>query len=204
MAGEQSKLSAAINEFSQKLSRFNKADDAKLNIQPSESTKFDKALSERNEKLKKAVVATYKIYKSPFEALGAKSARADAIVKDEEALYDACKIYKACMEIQNEINGDDKNQVAQTYIKTLEIHSPLAEKSSYTTGGQMVYLIAWLFFEKSSAEFYPFFTQIGGTPENPAIHYVLDFVNLDDATIDDHDLEILNCIKNEFYGGEIG
>jgi len=161
-------------------------------------------LSERNEKLKKAVVATYKIYKSPFEALGAKSSRADAIVKDEESLYDASKIYKACMDIQNEINGDEKKQIAQTYIKTLEIHSPLSEKSCYTSGGQMVYLTAWLFFEKNASEFYPFFTQIGGTPESPAIHYILDFVKLDEATIDEHDLEILNCIKNEFYGGEIG
>ncbi len=199
MAGEKSKLSAAINEFSQKLNRFNKADEAKLNIEPSESTKFDEALKARNEKLKSAVVATYKIYKSPFEALGAKSARADAIVKDEEALYAASTIYKKCMEGQEEFKESESN----TYIKTLELHSPLTEKASYTSGGQLVYLTAWLLFEKKSSDYIPFFSQVGGTPETPAMHYVLNFVKIEEANLDDRDKEILNCIKNEFYGGEI-
>ncbi len=194
---KENSLSDAINEFSQKLNRFNKADSAKLKIQPSESTKFDQALKARNEKLKKAVVATYKIYKSPFEALGAKSARADAIVKDEEALYAAACIYKKCMESQQEFAESECN----TYIKTLELHSPLADKASYTSGGQLVYLTAWLFYEKKCPEYLPFFTQVGGSPEQPSIHYLLDFAKTEDASQEDKDKEILNCIKTEFYGG---
>lgn len=212
-------LSTALNKFSQKLNRFSKADDANLKIQPSESTKFADALKERNEKLKIAVVATYKIYKSPFEALGTKSARADAIVKDEEALEQAYSIYKGCMKSQDEISSGKSNEtsgsnvnatlaskkdVIQTYIQKLEIHSPLTEKASYTTGGQFIYLIAYLFYEKNCTEYTPFFTQIGGTPETPAIHYALNFEKTpteptEKSVLEERDLEILKIIKKEFY-----
>lgn len=207
MAGEKSKLSEAINEFSQKLSRFNKADSAKLNIQPSESTKFNKALSERNEKLKKAVVATYKIYKSPFEALGAKSSRADAIVKDEEALQEAYSIHKGCMKAQSKLQEQNPDAVLQTYIEKLEIHSPLTEKASYTTGGQFIYLIGWLFYEKNCSDYTPFFREIPGTPENPVSHYALDFEETvteptEKSVLEERDIEILKIIKKEFYGNE--
>ena len=198
------KLNDALNNFSQKLSRFNKAENAKLKIEPSASTKFEEALKERNEKLKTAVVATYKIYKSPFEALGAKSTRADAIVKDEEALFEAYNIYKGCMKSQTELQEQSPDGVLQTYIEKLEIHTPLTERANYTTGGQFIYLIGWLFYEKSCCEYTPFFSEILGTTENPLTRYTLDFEKTpteptEKSILEERDLEILKIIKTEFY-----
>ena len=189
-------LSNAISEFSQKLSRFNKADISKVKITPSESTRFEEALNARNEKLKNAVAATYKIYKSPFEALGAKSNRADAIVKDEENLFAAYTIYKACIESQKAFT----ETCPKTFIKTLDIHSPLTEKANYTSGGQLIYIIAWLFYEKKCSDYVPYFVQKEDENNPATTHYCLTFEKTEDFSMEDRNKEILEIIKKEFYG----
>ena len=177
-----------LSSFSQKLSRFNKATDSQRVVPVSKNSYYEEKLRERGERLTVSVVATYKIYRAPFEALGEHSDRAASIDRDEQALLKAYNLYKSCMEIDAE-NRDD---IAQTYVRSVDIASPLADKASYTTGGQFIYLVAWLYLEQNCQEFMPFFEE----REN---HYRLLFSRADSFSFDAHDKEIFEVIKGEFY-----
>lgn len=184
----QQNIAEVFSNFSQKLARFNKSSDSERVVVPSKDSYYEEKLRERGERLRSSVVSTYKIYRAPFEALGKSSDRASSLDKDEQNLLKAYNLYKSCMDIDKE----NQDEIGATHIKSVEIASPLSDKASYTTGGQFVYLCAWLFFEQKCEEFIPFFTET----EN---HHTLAFAKADSFSFDSHDKEIFEIIKAEFY-----
>lgn len=181
-------IQEVLSSFSKKLSRFNKAEDKERVVPPSKDKYYEEKLRERGERLRSSVASTYKIYRSPFEALGENSDRAASIDKDEQNLLKAYNLYKSCMDIDKE----NQDEIGATHIKSVEIASPLSEKASYTAGGQFVYLSAWLFFEQNCGEFMPFFTEQNG-------HHVLCFSKSEIYQQDAHEREIFEIIRAEFY-----
>ena len=184
-------IAEVFSNFSQKLALFNKSPDAVRTPSPEKAKNeyYEERLRERGEKLRASVVSTYKIYKSPFEALGEASDRAASIERDEQNLLKAYNLYKSCMDIDKE----NQDEIGATHIKSVEIASPLSEKASYTQGGQFVYLFAWLYFEQNQQEFFPFFAE----NEN---HHALCFTSAEKFQFSDqHDKEIFEIIKAEFY-----
>ena len=184
-------ITDVLSAFSQKLNRFNKSPDAvRLPSQERAKTEYlEEKLRERAERLRSSVVSTYKIYRAPFEALGEKSDRAVSLDRDEQALLKAYNLYKSCMDIDKE----NQDEIGATHIKNVDLYSPLADKASYTTGGQFIYLLCWLYFEQNCQEFLPFFN------ENES-HFVLCFSPTDGFQFaDPHEKEIFELVKSEFY-----
>ncbi len=180
-----------LSSFSQKLSRFNKSPDSvRVSSQQRAKTEYlEEKIRERADRLRSSVVSTYKIYRAPLEALGEKSDRAASIDRDEQALLKAYNLYKSCMDIDKE----NQDEIGATHIKNVELYSPLADKASYTTGGQFIYLLCWLYFEQNCQEFMPFFKEIES-------HFVLCFSRSDGFQFaDPHEKEIFELVKSEFY-----
>lgn len=181
-------ISEAFREFSKKLKKFNEASDARRVEKKTENVFLQENLNDRAERLKNNVVETYRIYKSPFEVLGTDSSRASSIDNDEQELLKAYNLYKGVMDL-NIINQDE---IGATYIKDADIYSPLAQKAVYVSGGQFVYLFAWLVFEKGCNEYIPFFDGDDGRKR-------LRFSRTGAPNPSIHDEEILRIIKTEFY-----
>ena len=181
-------IAEVFSNFSQKFSRFNKSSQTDRTLPPSKDSYYEEKLRERGERLRTSVVSTYKIFRAPFEALGEQSDRAASLDKDEQNLLKAYNLYKSCMDIDKE----NQDEIGATHIKSVELYSPLADKASYTTGGQFIYLLCWLFFEQNCQEFIPFFIE----SEN---HHSLAFAKADSFEFDSHEREIFEIIKAEFY-----
>ena len=181
-------IAEVFSNFSKKLSKFNKSPDAKRVTPPSKDSYYEEKMRERGERLRTSVVSSYKIYRAPFEALGEQSDRAASLDKDEQNLLKAYNLYKSCMDIDKE----NQDEIGATHIKTVEIYSPLVDKASYTTGGQFIYLCAWLYFEAGSQEYFPFFTESES-------HHTLCFETAEKHELDAHDREIFEIIRGEFY-----
>lgn len=177
-----------LSNFSQKFARFNKSPDAERVTPPSKNSYYEEKLRERGEKLRSSVIATYKIYRAPFEALGERSDRASSLDKDEQNILKAYNLYKSCMEIDKE----NQDEIGATHIRSVDIASPLADKASYTQGGQFIYLLAWLYFEQNQQDYFPYFVE----NEN---HYSLAFESCESHELDPHDREIFDIIEREFY-----
>ena len=181
-------IAEVFSNFSQKLNRFNKSSSTERVVPSSKNSYYEEKMREREERLHFSVISTYKIFRAPFAALGERSDRAVSIDKDEQNLLKAYNIYKSCMDI----NKGNQEEIGATYIKSLEIYSPLSDKAIYTQGGQFIYLLAWLYFEQKCQEFVPFFSE----NEN---HYSLCFTKFDNFDFDSHEREIFEIIKMEFY-----
>lgn len=181
-------ISEVFSRFSRKLKRFNDSPDSKIVKTPTENSFLQEKIKEKSERLRKNVCATYKIYKSPFEILGADSSRASLIDADEQALLKAYNLYKSVMDL----NLENQDEIGSTHIKNVEIFSPLTQKSVYVSGGQFVYLRAWLVFEKNCVQYVPFFENLNGDVR-------LRFEKSGNIKIDRHEEEILRIIKDEFY-----
>lgn len=188
---ETKNLANAISAFSQKLKRFNNAALNERIKAPSKDSFLQEQILEREERLRKNVVSTYKIYKSPFEALGKNSERAAGIDRDEETLLEAYKLYEQVMDL-NESLDKNTSSVRTTFISKLELSSPLAQKAIYTDGGLFIYLVAWLCFEKQCTKYLPHFVEKEKTR-------TLCFEEASLHSFDSHDKEIFNIIKQEFY-----
>ena len=184
-------IAEVFSNFSQKLARFNKSPDAVRTPSPekAKNSYYEEKLRERGEKLRSSVSATYKIYRAPFEALGEQSDRAASIDRDEQSLLKAYNLYKSCMDIDKE----NQDEIGSTHIKNVEIFSPLSDKASYTSGGQFIYLLCWLYFEQNCQEYMPFFTE----NEN---HKNLCFSPSESFDFSDpREKEIFEIVKSEFY-----
>lgn len=181
-------ISEVFSRFSKKLKRFNDSPDSKIERKPTENSFLQETIKEKSERLRKNVAATYKIYKSPFETLGADSNRAASIDADEQFLLKAYNLFKSVMDL----NLENQDEIGATYIKDVEIFSPLAQKSVYVSGGQFVYLRAWLCFEKKCAEYAPFFEEGNGKIR-------LRFEKSGNFKASRSEQEILRIIKDEFY-----
>ncbi len=180
-----------LSSFSKKLSRFNNSQNSvRLSSPERAKTEYlEEKLRERAERLRSSVISTYKIYRAPFEALGEKSDRAASLDRDEQALLKAYNLYKSCMDIDKE----NQDEIGTTHIRNVELYSPLADKASYTTGGQFVYLLCWLYFEQNCQEFLPFLKDIDN-------HFVLCFSRTEGFQFaDSHEKEIFELVKSEFY-----
>lgn len=178
----------AVSKFSKKFKRFNDSPDAKFVKVTTEDDLLEGQIREKSERLHQNVVATYKLYKSPFEILGTDSNRASQIDADEQMLYKAYNLFKSVMDL----NLENQDEIGATYIKDVEIFSPLAQKSVYISGGQFVYLRAWLVFEKGCAEYVPFFDESRGNTR-------LCFAKAGNIKSNQHENDILRIIKDEFY-----
>ncbi|MCR4821516.1 MAG: hypothetical protein K5873_01425 [Treponema sp.] len=181
-------IQEVLSNFSRKLSRFNQSSSTERTKSPSKDAYYEEKLRERGERFKLSVVSNYKIYKSPFQTLGQNSDRAASLDKDQQNLLKAYNLYKSCMEIDKE----NQDEIGQTYVKSVEIASPLSDKASYTSGGQFIYLMAWLYFEQNCQDYIPFFSE----KEN---HFSLEFAKIASFQFDSHDQEIFDIIKAEFY-----
>lgn len=185
----EQKLSEAISNFSKKLARFSSQPEQERRPVHTSDEKLQVQINEREDRMKAAVLATYKIYKSPFEALGKDSNRAKIIDEDEQNLLRAYNLYKAVCAANSEKSDE------HTFLKNIEISTPLAEKYAYTTGGQFVYLLTWLFYEQNAKEFIPEFfeTQDG--------KFVLKFYPAEKYEFDAKTKETAGIIKENFYEG---
>ena len=184
-------ISEVFSNFSQKFARFNNSSSKERTPSPDKAKKayLEEVIRERGEKLRSSVASTYKIYRSPFEALGESSERAASIDRDEQNLLKAYNLYKSCMDIDKE----NQDEIGATHIKNVEIASPLSDKASYTQGGQFIYLAAWLYFEQGQQEYFPFFSET-------ETHHILCFENAGKFSFSDsHEKEIFEIIKAEFY-----
>ncbi len=190
-------ITDALNSFSQSLKRFNEAGKTERTVAPSESHYLQEKIRERAERLKTSVTATYRIYKAPFEALGEHSDRAAGIDGDEQALLEAYNLYKGAMELNSDLNEGVVKEAGsrQTFISKIEINSPLTQKSSYTSGGQFIYLMMWLYFEKNCRDYMPVLSENDG-------NWNLTFVHSENFSFENHDREIFEIVRQEFYEGE--
>lgn len=180
----------AISSFSEKLKRFSAAQQKELNIQPTEDQILQKKIIEHSERLKFNVIANYKIYKSPYESLGKISERAASIDADEQLLLEAYNLYKNAMDLNE--NSTQKENRLHSYISKIELSCPLCTKASYTNGGQFIYLLCWLYFEKSCQEYFPFFIEHEKSFE-------LSFCPSANFSFLPHDKELFEIVKREFY-----
>jgi hypothetical protein len=182
-------IAEVFSNFSKKFTRFNNSPDAKRIVPPSKDSYYEEKIREMGDKLRLSAVSTYKIYRSPFEALGQDSERALSIDRDEQNLLKAYNLYKSCMDIDKA----NQDEIGATHIKNVEIASPLADKASYTQGGQFIYLLCWLYFEQNKQDFFPFFYD----SEN---HHVISFSPSSKFQFtDSREKEIFEIIRTEFY-----
>ena len=182
----EQKLTDAINSFSQKFSRFKKSGKTERVTEPTPDRRLQQQIRESGERFKMSVVQTYKIYRSPFEALGKDSTRAQSIDRDEQLLLKAWELYAGMLDFAKEKSDE------QTFVSRVEVKSPLAQKASYTDGGQFIYLMMWLYFEKNCQTYMPFFEEDGESVR-------LNFCPAEKFEFDNHDREIFELVKTEFY-----
>lgn len=201
---ENKNIQEALTSFSKSLRRFTRSGRAEPDIELSESRILQGQIKERAERLKAGIVQTYRIYKSPFEALGKNSSRAASINADEQALFRAYNLYKQTMDLNSSdvmsketssssVTTHDADGMCSTFISRIEITSPLTLKASYTAGGQFIYLLGWLCFEQNCREYMPFFTEKDNNT------FSLCFAKADSFELKGNDKEIFEIIRQEFY-----
>ena len=132
--------------------------------------------------------------------MGQLSDRAKAMDQDERSLLKAYNLFSGAMNLNE--NGEDGKSAGSegagtetTFISRIEILSPLTQKSAYTTGGQFIYLMMWLYFEKNCREYMPVLAE----KENG---WSLGFVHAKNYSFENHDREIFEIVRQEFYEGE--
>lgn len=178
----------AISAFSDKLKRISGFSDAVLKKDISEDEILEEKIRHSALALRSNVVNTYRIYKSPFAALGKNSGRAASIEEDEQALFEAYSLFAGAMELNKKNEG--KN--AATYISRVEIASPLAKKACYTVGGQFIWLFLWLYFEKNCRDYFPYFCE-------REKNWELCFKKSANFLFEGHEKEVFEIVKREFY-----
>lgn len=181
-------ISEAFSSFSKKLKRFEQSSSQERTVTPARDALLQTQIRESGERFKIGVVSTYRIFRAPFEALGQNSDRAASIDRDQQALLKAYNLYKSVIDIDRE-NQDEENS---THIGSVQIVSPLAQKASYTDGGQFIYLEAWLYFEQNCREYIPVFMEVEGKNQ-------LVFKAAGSFDFNPHDKEIFRLIEAEFY-----
>lgn len=201
---ETKNIQEALSSFSKTLRRFAQSGRAEPELELSESRILQEQIRERTERLRAGVVQTYRIYKSPFEALGKNSSRAASIDADEQALLRAYNLYKQAMDLNisdsmpgkissNSVATHDTDGISSTFISKIEITSPLSQKASYTAGGQFIYLLSWLCFEQNCREYTPFFAEKDNNT------FSLCFAKAAAFEPKGNDREIFEIIRQEFY-----
>ena len=191
----ESEITKALRDFSRSFKKFSSSSKNDCIPQKKSSSK-DSLLQEeinlKEEKFRSGIIATYRIYKNPFEALGQESDRAAAINNDEQLLFKAYELYRKVMEL----NRENPEETGDTFIQNFTIFSPLSQKAAYTEGGQFIYLCLWLYFEKKCQEYIPFFETF---QEKKKKKKRLSFTEKDSYSCSFHDKEIFEIVRQEFY-----
>ena len=178
----------AILAFSDKLKRFSGFSEGNFKKNLSEDQILEEKIRHSAQVFRDNVVNTYRIYKSPFAALGKNSSQAASIEADEQALFEAYTLFAGAMEL-NKKSGE-KN--SGTHISKVEISSPLTQKASYTSGGQFIWLFLWLYFEKNCREYFPYFCEREKGWE-------LCFKSSANFLLEGREKEVFEIVKCEFY-----
>ena len=89
----------AISAFSEKLKKISGFSEAVLKKNVSEDKILEEKIRHSAQVLRANVANTYRIYKSPFAALGKNSSRAASIEADEQALFEAYSLFEGAMEL---------------------------------------------------------------------------------------------------------
>lgn len=178
----------AISAFSEKLKKISGFSEAVLKKNVSEDKILEEKIRHSAQVLRANVANTYRIYKSPFAALGKNSSRAASIEADEQALFEAYSLFEGAMELNK--RAGEKN--GGTHISKVEISSPLAQKSCYTSGGQFIWLFLWLYFEKNCREYFPYFSEREKGWE-------LCFKSPANFLFEGREKEVFEIVKSEFY-----
>lgn len=200
---ESKNIQEAISKFSKKLRRFTQSGRTDPDFGSSQSRLLQEQIEKKAVRMRAGVVQTYRLYKAPFEALGKNSSRAASIDSDEQSLLRAYNLYKQAMDLNAagapSVKGAGPSDeplgvegMNSTFISKIEITSPLAQKASYTAGGQFVYLLSWLFFEQNCCEYIPFFLEKDSA-------FSLCFESARTYELKGSDKEIHEIIRQEFY-----
>ncbi len=189
MADDRLSVMSAFSAFQKKFSRFTKSEEGERLAPVRKDKVLQQEITDREERYENAVSNSYRIYKSPFEALGRNSSRAKAIDDDEQSVLKAYDLYKSIIEL-NEKKGDE-----HTFIAKYELENLIARKDSYTRGGQLVYLQCWLMFEQGITDYVPVLEEI-----KPG-KFQLRFVDGETFRFPQTVLEQVEMIKRIYYQG---
>lgn len=187
MGENRIEVANAFSAFSKKFARFNKAKDSERVEEVRKDSILQDKINSREERFEFAIISTYRIYKSPYEALGTKSARAKSIDDDQQSLLKAYNLFKSITEI-NEKLGDE-----QTFIARADIESTVCKKDSYTRGGQFIYLQCWLMFAQHAADYIPVLE------ERKEGVFQLKFYKAETVHFLPKDTELIEIVKKTFY-----
>lgn len=182
-----SEIASAFSAFGKKLSRFVQSDAAVPDPAPRADELTRRRIMEADEAFSAAVVKTYAKYRFPYKVLGEHSHEARAIVRDEDALLSAYRLFCAVRDANEQFGTE------QTRIKDDVIASPLAGKTAYTQGNDFVYLQCWLRYEQGVTDVVPQFAQ------NKEGLYTLQFVPPAAFRANYKAKEIAAVIQGAFY-----
>lgn len=177
---EKETISDAIQKFSEKLERFNKAENSDKKIEkPLSKEQILKTEIENaeNEKIQK-ITNIYSSFRFPVSK---------SVEEDEESLYKCYTLFKSILEL-NKTSGNNLS-----FIKRVEFESPIIHKDFYATGNKFIFLSAWLFFEKKVNDFVPILIS-----ENSG-KIRLDFEELENHHFSAEERMIFDTIKENVY-----
>ncbi len=181
------KIYKVIKKFSDKFSKFKNAEEKSRNETMPQNKKIQRLITENEERFVHNIIATYKLYKSPFDVLGKNSSRAVEIDRDQQNLVKIYELYKQIFFVSKEKSDED------TFVVNIDFQTPLATKYNYTEGLQFIYLYAWLIYEKNMNDFVPYFEK------NEHNFFKLKFMPLEEYEFNIQEKQILEVIKREFY-----
>ncbi|MBO5137157.1 MAG: hypothetical protein J6B81_01475 [Spirochaetaceae bacterium] len=185
---KSSTLGQAISNFETKFKRYIASDGnmtPKLQKNKSDSKYY--SLDDK-ERYKKSVIENYKKFIAPFQVFGKSSAIADQLERDKTNLMAAFNLYKSVHELNQQFGS------TETYIKSIDLETPLTHRDRYTKGGEFIYLQCWFIYECKQKELVPQLTQ----NEQNGI-WRLSFVPEERKHVTAQDLEVEAIIQECFY-----
>ena len=179
---ESPNVSNIFVKFSKKLDSFSRAQEDQRRIVRKESKNalLKSRIAENEEEKRNRIIESYRAFKVP-------SSR--GIEEDEEALLKAYELYKNLLEMQ------EKSRKDKVFIRRAEIYAPLCEKDFYFSDEKIVFLIAWLRFEKNITDYVP--AIIKDASSSP----YLDFIEAETFRFSPEQKEIIAIIQDYFYRG---
>lgn len=177
----------AFSNFSKKFTKFKSQPEPEIRKLSRQDQILQEQINRQEERYEFAVIGSYNLYKSPLVALGKNSSRGKSIDDDEQSLLKAYKLFKAIQDANN-TNGDKT-----TFIKKVEIESPIAKKDTYSRGGQFIFLQCWLKFEQGVSDFVPVLEE----DKNGYFH--LRFQPESQVKLSAKDKELMEKVREAFY-----
>ena len=179
---ESPNVSNIFVKFSKKLDSFSRAEENQRKIVRKENKNafLKSRIAESEEEKRNKIIETYRAFKIP-------SSRGTE--EDEEALLKAYELFKTLQEMK-EKSGKEK-----VFIRRAEIYAPFCEKDFYFSDDKIIFLIAWLKFEKNITDYVPFIVSTGTSSP------YLDFAEAETFRYSPEQKEIIAVIQDYFYRG---